>query len=150
MDAQNYPYTALASGLALAEHFVMTVDVIKARMAKKLTPPQVPEQDEDFQRVHRVHGNTTENLVALLPLLALHTKVVKNDKLSGSLGLAWVVGRCVYRYGYLNKKENVRVGGFVSSLTVQAVLLAGVLYGASCLAWNKLQGKTAACTNCRK
>jgi len=81
-----------------------------------------------FERYHRVHQNTLENLVIFLPGLWLFATYV-SAQIAAVLGAVFVVGRAVYARLYV--KDPPRRGpGVMLSFPVAMILLIGGTLGA--------------------
>jgi uncharacterized MAPEG superfamily protein len=81
-----------------------------------------------FERYHRVHQNTLENVVIFLPGLWLFATHV-SEPIAAALGAVFVVGRAAYSRLYL--KDSARRGpGVALSFPVALILLVGGTIGA--------------------
>ena len=81
--------------------------------------------DEQFERRNRVHQNTLEQLVVLIPSLWLFAHFV-NPLWGAGIGTVYLIGRFVYRSAYLRDPSS-RGAGFVLSLVPSLVMLVWVL-----------------------
>ena len=79
--------------------------------------------DAGFERMHRVHMNTLETLVAFLPSLFL-AAVYWPSLLVAALGAVYIVGRFVYWRAYVTN-PSTRFMGFMLSVG-PTILLAGM------------------------
>jgi glutathione S-transferase len=77
----------------------------------------------DFERVVRVHANTMEQLIFFLPLLWLFSWYV-SPLWGAGIGMAWVIGRILYAWGYYQAAEKRGPGFAIASLS-SMVLLVG-------------------------
>ena len=82
----------------------------------------------EFDKRHRVHMNTLEQLILLLPLLWLAVPVI-GDATAAAFGLLWSVGRIVYARAYFGDPAK-RTLGFGLTMLPTLVLLFAALYGA--------------------
>jgi len=80
-----------------------------------------------FERVHRVHGNTIEQAVIFFPALWLAANAV-GDVVAASLGALWIIGRLIYSSAYIKDPKKRGPGMMITGLTTFALVLAG-LYG---------------------
>src|SRR5882724_11218127 len=64
----------------------------------------------DFDRGHRTHMNTVENLILFLPLLWVATYFY-GGQVPFWIGLIWVASRVLYAWGYSQKNSQMRGPG---------------------------------------
>ncbi len=81
-----------------------------------------------FERYYRVHMNTLEQLVALLPAMYLCARYW-SPMWSVAAGLIYIAGRFIYLQAYA-RDPKTRTLGFALSFFPIAGLLAGALAGA--------------------
>lgn len=122
-----FPWTTLATALALLLYSYMGIRVAKAHQTYGITPPAMTG-NADFERIYRVQMNTTEWLPIFLPVLWLFA-VYHSDKIAAFAGLVWTIGRILYMNGYI-KEAGKRSLGFSIQAFVCLFLLAGVIVGA--------------------
>ena len=120
------PWTSLVTIGALLVYFVVTINVGRARLKYKISPPSM-SGDPNFERVLRVQQNTLEQLVLFLPALWLFSLYV-SPLWGAGLGAIWIVGRIIYAWGYYQATEKRTPGFGISSLS-GIVLLIGSLVG---------------------
>jgi len=82
---------------------------------------------EVFERTFRVHQNTLEGLVILLPALWLFGRFV-SPSIAAMLGLVALVGRALYARAYIVDADKRGPGAAICGMT-NIVLLLGSLYG---------------------
>ena len=75
----------------------------------KIKAPSVVGHPQ-FERAHRTHLNTVENLVLMLPLLWI-ASVFYGGQIPFWLGLVWVISRIVYAIGYAQTNPQLREPG---------------------------------------
>jgi glutathione S-transferase len=63
-----------------------------------------------FERAHRTHINTVENLVVVIPLLWI-ASVFYGGQIPFWIGLVWVVSRVLYAVGYAQTNAQLREPG---------------------------------------
>lgn len=114
--------------LAVLEYYVFSFAVGGARARYKVPAPATSD-NPDFERVHRVHMNTLEQMMVFLPSLWTFAIFV-SARWAAILGLVYVVGRVVYFIGY-SKAANKRGIGFMIGALPTMALLFGGLYGAA-------------------
>ena len=123
-----HQFPSLVTALSLLVYLICTINVGSARRKYQIKPPAV-SGNEDFERVLRVQQNTVEQLIIFLPSLWLFTIFI-SDFWAGTIGLAWVIGRILYAWGYYQAPNKRFIGFGLSSLSTM-VLLAGSLIGIS-------------------
>jgi glutathione S-transferase len=117
-------YTALVTVLAVLVYFWSSVLVARARKEFGVPLPAISGH-ADFERVFRAQMNTLEAMPVFLPLLWL-TAYYIGDVYAASVGLAWVIGRIAYIWGYTISVEK-RGPGFLIQAIAQIVLLFSAL-----------------------
>jgi uncharacterized membrane protein YecN with MAPEG domain len=107
---------------------VFTVLVGAARGKSGIKAPAVTG-DENFERAYRVQMNTLEQLVMTLPALWL-SGIYFDSLVAALLGLAFFLGRVLYRAGYVKAPEKRGAGfgiGFLATLGLIGTALWGVV-----------------------
>ena len=118
---------ALVTVVALAQAMFFQGRVARARNAFNVPGPATSGHPM-WERYNRVHLNTIENLVVFLPLLwvcGLFLSVL----VAGVLGLAFIVARAIYSWGYLSEPPSRRAAGAWLTSSVLALLALGSLVG---------------------
>ncbi len=113
--------------LALLQFFVFGGLVGRARVKFSIDAPAVTG-DPMFERYHRVHYNTMEQLVVFIPGMLLYGEYVSSLAAAG-LGLVFIVGRVIYFRAYLADPSS-RGPGFGLTMLPTFILLLGGLGGA--------------------
>ena len=113
--------------LALLEYFVFGTLVGQAR-GKYNVPAPATSGHPVFDRTFRVHQNTLEQLIILVPSMMMFSSFV-SAPIAASLGLAFVIGRALYFRGYVAEASK-RGTGFAIGAVAQILLLLGALIGA--------------------
>ena len=122
---------AIVTALALLQALVFSYLVGKARATYGVSAPAITG-NAHFEREFRVHQNTLEQLVLLVPAMWMFGSYV--HALTGAaLGLVFVVSRFIYRNAYL-KDPKSRSPGFGIGAVCTMTLLLGSLVGAA-LSW---------------
>ncbi len=113
--------------LALLQFFIFSVLVSRARVKFGIDPPAVTG-DPIYERYHRVHYNTMEQLVMFIPAMLLFGAYVNSLGAAG-LGLLFIIGRIIYFRAYIADPEK-RGPGFSLTILPTIILLLGGLGGA--------------------
>lgn len=103
----------------------------KARGTYGVHAPAV-SGNTNFEREFRVHQNTLEQLVALIPAMWMFGMYVHALTAAG-LGLVFIISRFIYRNAYLTDPKS-RSPGFGIGAVCTITLILGSLIGAA-LAW---------------
>ena len=123
-NATLWPSLVTVSALLL--YFLITLNVGRARVQYKVSPPQVTG-NPDFERVLRVQQNTLEQIILFLPLLWLFSQFLSPIWGSG-IGAVWIIGRILFAWGYYQAAEK-RAVGFGISILATLALLGGSFIG---------------------
>jgi glutathione S-transferase len=119
-------------GLALLQYIGFSFAVGGARERYGVKAPATTGH-EVFERYFRVHMNTLELIVVLIPALPLYGYYV-SARWAALLGLVYLAGRFLYFYSYV--RDPARRGpGFGLSFVPVAILLLGGIGGAALAAW---------------
>lgn len=120
-------FVILVAAVALLEYFYFGYQVGQARGKYGVEAPAVTG-DPIFERYHRVHQNTLENLVIFLPGLWLFATYV-SEPIAALLGAVFIVGRAVYARRYVQDPAG-RVVGVIISGPIGLILVIGGTIGA--------------------
>lgn len=123
---QDFPFTALATLVALLVYFFMGLRVGGARGKYKVAAPATAG-DPMFERHFRVQMNTLEWLPIFLPALWLFA-AYWGDVIAGALGGDWVLGRVIYMITYVADPKTRGLGFAIQGLTTLG-LIGGSLWG---------------------
>ena len=110
--------------LALAQYMYFGVLVGGARGKYGVKAPAT-SGDQQFECVNRVHGNTLEQLVVLIPALWMYAHFV-NPLWGAGMGVVYLIGRFIYCSAY-TKDPSTRTLGFMLSYLPGVVMSAWVL-----------------------
>jgi uncharacterized membrane protein YecN with MAPEG domain len=113
--------------LALLEFFVFGAFVGRARVKYGISAPDVSGHPV-FERYYRVHYNTLEQLIVLIPSMLLFAHYI-SETWAAILGMLFVVARILYLQGYVADPKK-RSAGFGLGMLPMAILLLGGLGGA--------------------
>ena len=127
MVLEQFPLTALITMIASIIYYYFGIKVGGARLKHSVLAPKV-DGPEDFQRVHRVHQNTLEQLIVFFPALWIFA-LAWGDLWAAIFGVIFCLGRILYARGYYEAAEK-RSKGFGISALATMVLMLGALIGA--------------------
>lgn len=122
---------AIVTALALIQVFAFAFLVGKERIAHGVGAPAMSGHPQ-FERAFRVHQNTVEQLVIIIPAMWMFGTYV-HAMIAAGLGLVFVVSRFIYRSAYL-KDPKSRSPGFTIGAICTVTLVLGSLIGAA-MAW---------------
>ena len=114
-------YVALVTLLLLLQYLTFSILVGAARGKSGIKAPAVTG-DEDFERAYRVQMNTLEQLVLTLPALWL-SGMYFDPMVAALLGLAFFLGRVLYRAGYVKDPAKRGAGFRIAFLTPLRLIL---------------------------
>lgn len=100
--------------LALIQYIYFGVQVGAVRGKTGIKAPAM-SGDDHFERMNRVHQNTLEQLIVLVPVLWLFAHYV-NPMWGAGMTAVYIVGRFIYRAEYLNDPSTRTLGYALSSL----------------------------------
>ncbi len=118
---------AIVTILIVLQTFWFAFQVGKARQKYGVSAPAC-SGDEGFDRAYRVHQNSVEQLVLLLPSLWVFAWFV-NGEVAAGLGAVYLIGRQLYRNSYVNNPKSRGTGFSIGVLALAALALGG-LWGA--------------------
>ena len=119
--------TVIVTFLVLAQFVFFGVQVGALRGKHGVKAPATTGHEE-FERMNRVHLNTMEQLVVVLPALWIHAQYA-NPLWGAALGVLFIIGRFLYRAEYL-KDPGSRSPGFTLTIVASSVLLIWALVAA--------------------
>lgn len=120
-------YVEIVLILALLQFILFGIAVGRAR-GKYQCPAPATSGNEMFERYFRVHMNTLEQLVVLVPAIFLFAHLV-DPRWAAGLGAVYLVGRTLYFFSYVRNPKS-RTLGFVLTAVPNLVLVVGSLVGA--------------------
>ena len=120
-------FVVVVTAIALLEYVYFGYQVGSAR-GKYGVPAPAVTGNEVFERYHRVHQNTLENLIIFLPVLWLFATYV-SAPIAALLGVVFIVGRALYARRYVQDPPS-RSLGVMLSFPVGLILLIGGAIGA--------------------
>lgn len=120
-------YVAIVTTIALMQAFYFAVKVGQQRVKQGVNAPATSGHP-DFDRAFRVHQNTLEQLIIVIPSLWVFA-VYWPPELAAGLGAFFIIGRQVYRGAYIGDPAK-RSAGFGIGALATGILLIGSLVGA--------------------
>ena len=117
-------YVAIVTVLALLQFTWFGIQVGSMRAKHEIKAPAMFGQTE-FDRMYRIHYNTMEQLVVILPAMWIYAHSV-NPIWGAGFGVVYMIGRFIYRAAYL-KDPAGRSLGFTLSFLPGAIMLVWVL-----------------------
>jgi glutathione S-transferase len=121
----HYPYSALATLLAVLFYALLSVPVGQARAKSGIKAPTMVGDDQ-LERALRIQGNTLEWMPIFLPALWL-AAIYVSDPGAAALGLVWIVGRFLYARGYAEAPEKRERGYFIQLIAAGLLWLAALV-----------------------
>jgi glutathione S-transferase len=118
-------FVILVAAIAVLEYAYFGYQVGLARGKYGVAAPAVTG-DPIFERYHRVHQNTLENLVIFLPGLWLFATYV-SEPIAALLGVVFVVGRAVYARLYVQDPPRRTIGVMMSFPVGLALFIGGTI-----------------------
>lgn len=119
---------AIVTILAALQVFWFAFQVGSARVKSGVKAPDCTGAPE-FERANRVHQNTVEQYVLVIPAMWIFGFYV-HELIAAGFGLVFIVARLIYRGAYL-KDPAGRSAGFGIGALAFAVLAIGGLIGAA-------------------
>ena len=111
--------------LALLQYIVFTGLVGRARARYNVLAPATTGHPA-FERAHRVHQNTLENLIIFVPAIWIFATYA-SAFWATILGIVFIVGRTIYAVGYLQAAEKRGPGAGLTGLANVALVLGGLV-----------------------
>lgn len=125
--------TALITLLALIFYIWTGISVARARGKHGVKAPTMTGPAE-FECAVRVQANTLEWLVVFVPALWLATvyfspsmSILYLSWLPPVLGAIWIVGRVIYKSGYMTAPEKRETGFVISTLAALALIICALI-----------------------
>ena len=118
---------AVVTILALMQFYLFGFQVGQMRARHGIKAPATTGHPE-FERMFRVQQNTMEQLVMFLPALWMYAWLGK-PLWAAALGLVFIVGRYIFKRGYVTDPSK-RGLGFAISTSAVAILMLGSLINA--------------------
>ena len=110
--------------LALLQYIYFGITVGSIRGKTGVKAPAM-SGDEQFERMNRVHQNTLEQIVVLIPVLWIYAHFV-NPLWGAGMTVVYLLGRFIYKAAYL-KDPSTRSTGFTLSIVPILVMAVWLL-----------------------
>ena len=110
-------------GLGLIEFWAFALLVGMQRVKQDVQAPATTG-NEQFERYHRVHYNTMEQLVLFVPSILMFAHYISSAWAAG-IGVVYLVGRIVYLKGYVAAPEKRSIGFMLSWVPTTILMLGG-------------------------
>ncbi len=115
---------AIVTVLALMQYLFFGILVGGARVKSGVKAPATLG-DENFERLNRVHQNTLEQLIVIIPAMWMFAHYV-NPLWAAGMGVVYLIGRFIYKAAYTND-PSTRTLGFSLSFLPGTIMAAWVL-----------------------
>ena len=122
-----FPLTTLAILIALLVYFGLGA-VVGAARGKFNVPAPLSSGHPEFDKRNRVHMNTLEQLVIVVPA-AMFAAPVLGDPITAMVALVWSVGRLLYARSYYADPAK-RSLGFMLTILPSFILIIAAAWGA--------------------
>jgi len=126
MDNANLDYATLVVLLALIQYFWFAMRVAMTRGKYKVNAPAC-EGNDVWERINRVHQNTMEQLILLIPTCYAFAYYL-SEKWVLLPGAMFIIGRFLYAAEY-EKDPKSRTPGMALTLLAGVILLGGAFFG---------------------
>ena len=110
--------------LALIQYMFFGVQVGAARERCGVSAPSI-SGNQEFECLNRIHQNTLEQLIVLIPVLWIYAHYV-NPLWGAGLTVVYLIGRFIYRGAYI-KDPKGRTLGFSLSFLPAAIMAIWLL-----------------------
>jgi len=116
---------AVVTILALIQFYVFAVQVGRMRAKHGISAPAITGHPE-FERMFRVQQNTMEQLVIFVPALWIYG-YFGNPLWGAAVGLVYIVGRFIYKRGYLIDPSKRSLGFTIGVIAISVLLVGGLI-----------------------
>ena len=116
---------AIVTVLILMQAFVFAFQVGKARAKHGINAPAITGNTE-FESAFRVHQNTVEQVVLVIPALWIFGTYV-HALVGAGIGLLFLIARFIYRGAYLNDPSSRSTGFGLGALALIVLMLGGLI-----------------------
>ncbi|HAA59149.1 MAG TPA: MAPEG domain-containing protein [Myxococcales bacterium] len=121
----SFLYPAL---ITILSGFLLIYFGIRESMARRKYDVPLPKMSGDpgFERAHRVHANTMEQVLIFFPALWIFSYTV-SPLWSAILGGVWIVGRLVYAHAYYVDEKKRGIGFGITALASYPLLIGSLI-----------------------
>ena len=119
------PVVHAVIALALIEFFAFGMLVGRARVKYGVAAPAITGHPV-FERYFRVHYNTLEQLVCLVPGMLVFAVYV-SESVAAGLGAVYLAGRIVYLRAYVADPKKRSAGFGMSALPIMILMVGGLI-----------------------
>ena len=121
----SYSYTSLMILIALLEYFWFSLQVGQARGRTGVAAPAMSGNPE-FDRYFRIHYNTLEQLVMLIPAAFIFAGVV-SDRWAAGIVAIFIVGRFIYATSYAKDPATRGLGFGLSAFPTLTLVIGSIV-----------------------
>ena len=123
MEHADMSLVHLAILAVFVQYLWFSANVSRARGRYKIAAPATSGHPE-FERVFRIHQNTLEALVVLVPAMMICAYEF-DARLAAACGVVFIAGRELYRREYLGEPKSRTPGYALCAAAVIAAMLGG-------------------------
>lgn len=117
-------FTALVTLLLLLQYLAFGLLVGRERVRHGIEAPACAGHP-DFERAHRVHMNTLEQIVIVLPAMWITATWFSLPIVAPLLGLGFFLGRILYRNAYVRDPGARGPGMAIGMLSILGLIICG-------------------------
>lgn len=120
-------YVTVVVMLTLIQYLYFGVAVGRARGRHGVSAPAI-SGDDTFERFHRAHQNTLEQLVVFIPA-SFCAAYYSNALIAAAIGIVFLLGRAYYFRSYISDPQT-RGTGMIATMVANVILIGMALVGA--------------------
>ena len=120
-------YVTIIVMLALVQFMYFGIEVGRARGRHGVSAPAVTG-NEVFERFHRAHQNTLEQLIVFIPAI-FACGYYTNELLAAACGVGFLIGRAWYFRSY-TAAPDTRGKGMIVTMLASVILIIAAIVGA--------------------
>lgn len=118
---------AIVSLLIFVQYTVFSTQVGIAHGKAKIPAPQM-SGDINLEKRVRIHMNTLEQMISFVPAMWMFAMYVHIEA-AAALGVAFIVGRQIFAWGYMQEAATKRAPGFLITFFAGVIAILGGLGG---------------------